>query len=257
MSVLRRLLICGTLGLAIVLAGCTQGSSQDPKALEGVQWTLSATSETQANLTKLGIIAKFDRTEMTGFSGVNSYNGAYKAGTDGSFEAGPFASTMMAGPEKAMTAEAAYMKLLDAADSYEVAEGKLTLKTADGKTLVYEEEKPFALAGSSWTVTGYNDGKEAVVSPVADSELTLEFGTDGTVTGTGGVNRFNGPYESGDTSIKIGQLMTTNMAGPEELMTQEQQYLAALQAATEWEVANGVLTLHDKQGAMQVVAEEK
>ena len=257
MRALGGMLMCVCVLMGVALGGCKQASSQDPAALKDVQWTLSASSETGTDLTKLGIIARFDETRMTGFSGINSYNGPHMAATDGSFEAGPFASTMMAGPAKAMAAEAAYMKMLEAAKTYEVADGKLTLKTSDGKTLTFDQEEPAALAVSSWTVTGYNNGKEAVVGPVTGSELTLEFGTDMTVSGTGGVNRFNGPYESGDTSIKIGPLMTTNMAGSEELMTQEQQYLVALQAATEWEVANNVLTLRDAEGAMQVVASKE
>ena len=87
--------------------------------------------------------------------------------------------------------------------------------------------------------------------------MTLEFGTDNTVSGAGGVNIFDGPFASDDTSIQIGPLMQTKMAGPVELMTEEQQYAAALQAATEWEVANDVLTLRDGGGAMQVVATRK
>lgn len=247
------MLVCAGLVMAVALAGCGQGS-QDPAALQEAQWTLSATSATEADLTKLGISAQFDGTRMTGFSGVNSYTGEYEASTDGTFKAGPFASTMMAGPAKAMAAESAYMKLVEAAEKYKVEGDKLTLTTADGTTLTYDRAKAFDLAGSSWTVTGYNNGKEAVVGPVEGSELTLDFGTDDTVSGTGGVNRFNGPYESGDTSIKIGPLMQTKMAGPEELMTQEQQYITALQNATEWEVANNVLTLRDNEGAMQVTA---
>ncbi len=245
------------LALAGVIAGCGGTASQDPAALEGVQWTLTASSETETDLADLGISARFDGASMTGFSGVNTYTGAYTAGDDGTFEAGPFASTLMAGPEEAMAAETAYMKLIDDANKYEVAEGKLTLTTTDGKTLSYEAAEAFTLAGSSWTVTNYNNGAEAVVGPVEGSELTLLFGADNAVSGSGGVNNFNGPFESGDTSIKIGPLATTMMAGPDDLMAQEQQYLAALQAATEWEVANGVLTLRDGEGAMQVVATEK
>ena len=257
MSALRMVGVLMALALAGVVAGCGGTASQDPAALEGVQWTLTASSETGADLTDLGISARFDGTSMTGFSGVNTYTGAYTAFEDGVFGAGPFASTMMAGPDDAMAAEAAYMKLAEAAEMYEVADGRLTLTTPDGKTLSYEAAAPFALSGSSWTVTNYNNGKEAVVSIAEGSELTLLFGADSAVSGSGGVNTFSGPFESDETSIKIGPLAATMMAGPDDLMTQEQQYLAALQAATEWEVANGVLTLRDGEGAMQVVATEK
>ena len=73
----RGLLICVAVLVSVALVGCTQENSQDPAALEGVQWTLSASSET--DLTKLGIIAKFDGVRMMGFSGVNSYTGPYEA----------------------------------------------------------------------------------------------------------------------------------------------------------------------------------
>jgi heat shock protein HslJ len=257
MGVRRRLLACIMIVLAVLMVGCTQAKSQDPSALKGVQWTLSKSSETAEDLTKLGIMAEFDGTRLSGFSGVNSYTGAYTAEADGTFKAGPLATTMMAGPPQLMAAETLYLKLLGAAEKYEVAEKTLTLTTADGKTLTYEGAAPPDLAGSSWTVTNYNNGKEAVVGTVTGSELTLAFGTDGNVSGSGGVNTFSGPFTSAETSIKIGPLAATMMAGSEELMAQEQQYMTALQAATTWDIANGVLTLRDDKGAMQVVASQK
>lgn len=103
-------------------------------------------------------------------------------------------------------------------------------------------------------MTGYNNGKEAVTSPLFDAELTLTFGSDGTASGNGGVNNFNGPFESDTEAVKIGPLATTKMAGSAELMQQEQQYLTALQAATEWGVSNGILSMRDGEGATQIVA---
>jgi len=103
-------------------------------------------------------------------------------------------------------------------------------------------------------VTGYNNGKQAVTSPAADSTLTVEFGTDGTVSGNGGVNTFNGPFESTEKTVKIGPLASTMMAGPQELMDQEAQYLAALQNATVWTLVQGRLEMRDEAGATQIVA---
>jgi len=257
MGASRKLLVCTLILVVMLLVGCTATSSQDPEALKGVQWTLSASSETSADLTKLGIFAEFDGTRMTGFSGVNTYTGPYTVGADGTFSAGPLATTMMAGPPQLMTAETLYLGVLDAAESYEIADKTLTLTTGDGKTLTYQATPAPELAGSSWKVTNYNNGKEAVVGMADGSEVTLSFGTDGTVSGNGGVNTFNGPYESGEDSIKIGPLTSTLMAGPDELMAQEQQYLAALEAATTWEITNGVLTLRDDSGATQVLASQK
>ena len=203
-----------------------------------------------------GITADFNEGRLSGFAGVNSYTGPYTAEKNGQFSAGPLAATLMAGSGPAMAAETAYLKLIEAAEKYSVAESKLTLTTKDGTTLVYEKAKPFTLGGSSWNVTGYNNGKQAVQGLEADSKLTLEFGTDGTASGNAGVNSFNGPYSSGDTSIKIGPLATTKMAGEPALMEQEQAYLAALQAATQWEVGRDTLTLRDAEGATQVIAKK-
>lgn len=254
MAVFRRSLALVIVGALLLLPGCAGKAKQDPAALQGVQWALTASSETKTDLTKLGIYTQFDANTMSGFSGVNSFSGPYTAGADGAFNAGPLASTMMAGPPAAMAAETAYLKLLEAADSFEIAQGKLVLKTPDGASLTFDAASPPALAGSSWLVTGYNNGKQAVVTPVAGSNLTLKFGTDNTVSGSGGVNTFNGPFESSTATISIGPLAATKMAGSEQLMAQEQQYLSALQAASEWEISNGSLTLRNDQGAMQVTA---
>jgi heat shock protein HslJ len=248
------------LGLALV-SGCTTpgatGPAQDPAALEGATWLLTGTSVADVDPTQLGITAEFASGTMSGFSGVNSYSGPYEAKDDGTFSAGPLAGTLMAGPEPLMKAEQTYLKLVDDAKSFAIADSTLTLTSTDGSTLTFEKAEPFDLSGTSWKITGYNNGKEAVTSPEADSELTLEFGTDGTVSGNGGVNQFNGPYEATEDTIKIGPLASTKMAGPENLMTQEAAYLAALEAGTTWEVVNGVLTTRDAGGAMQINAVAK
>ncbi len=191
---------------------------------------------------------------MSGFSGVNQYSGPYTADpSSGSFKAGPLAGTLMAGPEPLMAAESAYLKLLEGCDSYKVEGGKLTLSTGGNESLSYEAAEKAELPGSKWVVTGYNNGKQAVTGPAVDSTLTVAFGTDGKVGGNGGVNTFSGDFESGPSSVKIGPLASTKMAGPPELMTQEAAYLTALQNATTWEIQSGKLTMRDASGATQIV----
>ena len=256
MSVVKHVLaVAGCLTCAAVLAGCSGGSgAQDPSALEGVQWELVASNVTDVDVSEIGITMNLDAGEISGFAGVNSYAGPFETGDDGSFDAGPLATTLIAGPEPLMAAETAYLQILDASESFEVSEGGLTLRTADDETLEFVAAEPFDLAGTSWTITGYNNGKEAVVGPEPDSELTLEFGTDGTVSGSAGVNTFSGGYTATEVSIEIGPLATTMMAGPDNLMMQETAYLAALEASTEWEVVGGVLTTRNAEGAMQINA---
>ena len=241
--------------LLVGLVGCGSAAPKaDPAALEGVEWGLTGSSMSSADLGAAGITAKFDGKIMSGFSGVNQYTGGYTAGTDGSFKVGKIAATLMAGPEPRMAAEKAYLELLAKCDSFAVADGVLTLSTGGNETLTYEKAKPASLPGTSWTVIGYNNGKEAVTGPSAEATPTLVFGTDGTVSGFGGVNNFNGPFESTEKTVKIGPLAATMMAGPQELMDQETQYLAALENSTVWALVQGRLEMRDGSGATQVMA---
>lgn len=242
-------------GLLLTVAGCGgEAGSQDPTALEGVEWQLVESSVSSADLGAAGITASFEAGQMGGFSGVNQYSGGFTADADGSFSAGPLAGTLMAGPEPLMAAESAYLALVEECDTFSVTDGKLTLSAGEADSLVFEAGKAVELPGSSWTVTGFNNGKEAVVGLVADSQLTLEFGTDGTVSGSSGVNQFNGPFESTADTIKIGPLAGTKMAGEPELMDQEAQYIAALEAAVSWKVVGGRLEMRDASGATQITA---
>ncbi|MEE4276806.1 MAG: META domain-containing protein, partial [Thermoleophilia bacterium] len=63
---------------------------------------------------------------------VNTYSGSYTTGGVNDFSVGQIASTMMAGPEPDMEAEAAYLGLLEDAASFHATETTLTLFGSDG-----------------------------------------------------------------------------------------------------------------------------
>ena len=67
----------------------------------------------------------------------------------------------------------------------------------------------------SWDVTGYNNGKQAVVSPVAGSKLSAIFTAD-QVSGSAGCNTYSGGYTIDGTTIKIGPLASTQKACADE-----------------------------------------
>ena len=257
MNKFSRIALSGlVIGAIAMTAGCATsgGTVKSAGDLADTNWDLVGSSLSSRDLGAAKITAAFDATQMSGFSGVNQYSGAYTADpSSGSFKAGPLAGTLMAGPEPLMTAESAYLKLLEGCDSYKIEGGKLTLSTGGNESLTYEAAAKAELPGSKWVVTGYNNGKEAVTGPAVDSTLTVAFGTDGKIGGNGGVNTFSGEFESGEKSVKIGPLASTMMAGPPELMTQETAYLAALQNSTTWEIQSGKLTMRDASGAMQVL----
>lgn len=84
----------------------------------------------------------------------------------------------------------------------------------------------------TWVVTAYRSGDE-MVEPDRRTEAGLVV--EGTrIAGSMGVNRFSGQI---DDEIPIGPLATTRMAGPAELMKQEDTLLEILQSADTVEVA--------------------
>lgn len=89
-----------------------------------------------------------------------------------------------------------------------------------------------ALEGN-WVVTAYRSGEEMVEpDPRAEASLMIDGAL---IAGTMGVNRFSG---SVDGDLPVGPLATTRMAGPEELMRQEDTLLELLESADVIEVVD-------------------
>jgi heat shock protein HslJ len=132
----------GVLAVALVVAAALfvlAGCSSSGTSLENTKWKLVSWSLSSIDPATVTITAEFADGQMSGNSGVNTYSGPYKAGPGDTFQAGPLSSTLMAGEESAMQAEAGYQALLGQAASFKVADGKLTLFNGDRQeSLIYE-----------------------------------------------------------------------------------------------------------------------
>lgn len=69
---------------------------------------------------------------------------------------------------------------------------------------------------------------ESVGGQPVISDPSVELGADGRITGRTGLNRMMGSFEVVDGVLRCSPLATTRMAGPPELMDQENRLLAAL-----------------------------
>lgn len=108
------------------------------------------------------------------------------------------------------------------------------------------QRAPVVLIGS-WQVTeiGGSPANGAV-----NSNLTVE--NDGSVFGSAGCNRVMGGLKGDREKVSFGPLATTKKLCPEDVMKQEQAFLAALGAAKAY-VANKVsLELMDDHGKVLV-----
>ena len=144
---------------------------------------------------------------------------------------------------------------LSAASLYFFEDGRLFIDLmADSGTMHFTPQS-LDLADTSWVVTGYNNGEQAVVSVIAETELTARFDSSGTLSGSAGCNNYNAAYQTKDNNITLGPAATTRKAcpEPEDLMTQETQYLTALETASTYTRRGNRLELRTSEGALAVV----
>jgi heat shock protein HslJ len=237
-----------------------QGASE-AVSLEGPLWTLSGYANTRGGLTGpvegSKVTAIFQDGRLSGNASCNTYGADYTVDGNQLTIGLAITTMMMCEPQDVMQQEQTYLAALAQVAAYQIDGDTLTLVDANGTVLlVYTETAPLTLTGVTWTVTTYNNGKQAVVSLLADTELTLIFGEDGSVSGSAGCNQYTGGYTVDGSAIKIGPLAATMMmcGEPEGVMEQEAQYLAALQAATTFAIPGDVLELRDDSGALMVSA---
>jgi heat shock protein HslJ len=107
---------------------------------------------------------------------------------------------------------------------------------------------PDNLAGSWQVTTMAIQGGTAILEPTA--AITLTFNSDGTVTGNGGCNNYNGPFtltgavtEKG-SGLSIGPLTSTKMYC-QDTSSQEGTYLDLLGKAMAYDVDTKQLTITD------------
>ena len=105
------------------------------------------------------------------------------------------------------------------------------------------------LAGTSWRVTGYNNGKEAVQSVLPDTEPTAYFAPDGTLSGNGGCNAYTSSYTISENTIRIAPPATTRKMCPQPgVMQQEAAIMRALSGAAAFRLSGDSLDLLNADG---------
>jgi heat shock protein HslJ len=208
-----------------------------------------------ARLPQTRVTINFAEGEVSGTAGCNNYFGPYQA--DGnSLTIGPLGSTMMMCiQDDTATQETAFLANLGNVASYDIVNNQLQLIDAEGNTiLVFNVEESIPLVGTDWTVTGYNNGQEAVVSILADTEMTALFDENGLVSGSAGCNNYRASFETSAETINIGPAASTRKLCPEPegIMEQETLYLAALEMAATYEIDGSRLDMYDVDGARVV-----
>ena len=113
---------------------------------------------------------------------------------------------------------------------------------------------PGGLDATSWKLESYADTTAEMVAVLPGSVVTLDFQAT-QVSGSAGCNNYSGPYQPSGSKIEIGPLVTTRKMCNEPLgiMEQEGFYLAALEAAAEYDLRADRLEIKDDGGDVSLV----
>jgi heat shock protein HslJ len=240
------------------LAGCCRlVAATAASPVEGPTWRLAQISGSEpeglAGLDR-AVRVTFEDGLARGFSGCNNFSGSYQR-EGNRLQLGHLASTMLACPEPALSIENAFRAAFAGTLEFTVDGDRLQASAASGARLLFEREAPPQLAGSSWTVTMFNNNRQAVIGVLGDPEITLEFASE-QVSGSAGCNRYSATYTSDGKRISFGPVTATRMTCAEPVMTQEQGFLAALASAVSWRIDGNVLDMHraDSERAIWAVS---
>ncbi|MFO1394079.1 MAG: META domain-containing protein [Steroidobacteraceae bacterium] len=244
----RSLAFCAA--LTIVMAGPMAFGADAPASLDGTAWVLATLGDAPAPELP-AVTLSFQDGRLSGTDGCNRYSGTYHSSGSGFALGGGIASTKMScGPSVMATAQS-WNAALAAARSWRIVEGRLELLGPGGKRLATLTAQPTALAGTHWKATGINNGRQAVVSVVEGTSVTLAFDAGGRASGTGGCNRYTAQYRASGTSIEFGKAAATMMACANPAVAeQEQNFFRALEVAQVVRVEGDRLELRTASGAL-------
>ena len=197
--------------------------------LNGTSWELAQVSRKGKNVVipkEAKITINFLENEINGFSGINNYSGDYMVKNNFTLSA-DVATTLMAGPENLMNIEQNFLDILQSFPKISYNASTLTLSNKKEvwtfKVLTLNKK----LKNTSWKLLNM-DGKDvSKLISKNENNITLSFNENG-INGNSGINNYFGDCEIVNNNIKVGPLGSTRMAGPENLMKVEREFLELL-----------------------------
>ena len=244
--------------MALLLSAGPVTAAEQPSAtsIEGPDWRLTDLRGLDPSVLRDAprpVTAGFKAGRISGFSGCNQFFGPYTVDHD-RVVIGPLAGSMMACEKPSMALESAVHAALTGTLRYVVAQDGLTLFSGNEPVLTFQAAPAPALEGVSWKITGFNNGRQAVVSPLSGTALSVTF-KQGWVEGFAGCNSFRASYTAQADRIVIGSPAVTRMiCNKEGVMQQERQFLSALESATTWGFIGQQLDMHRSDGERVLTA---
>ena len=236
--------------LTLILGASMLSLSALAAGIEGPTWSLTDVQGLDARLLPTGpraVTAQFEGGRVSGFSGCNRFFGGYTLNQD-RLVIGQLGGSMMACDDAAMKVEGAVKRALYGTFRPVLNGDRLALMSEAGQAvLAFKAEPAATLEGLRSNITGFNNGRQAVVSPRVDTTISLGF-AGGVVKGFSGCNTFRATYRADGNRIAVGPVSTTRRVCDSAVMQQEREFLTALKSTTTWGFSGALLDMHRPDG---------
>ena len=173
------------------------------------------------------ITINFSKDRINGYSAVNIYFGNYKI-QNNILILSNVGTTEMAGSQELMDIERKFFDILQSSPKISYDKETLTLSNNKGEIWTFKvltlEKK---LHNTDWRLINMA-GKNMKFQMKNEEQITLSF-TENEINGNAGINNYFGSYKISNDNISIQGIGATEMAGPDNLMRIEGEYLALLE----------------------------
>jgi len=216
-----------------------------PPSLDGTAWVLDGND---------AVSLQFEQGRVSGSDGCNRFNGPYVSRGASLTIGPPLAATRMACPPPLQQQAARFNQALAATRFFRREGAQLRLLAADGSVRATLVSQSRSLDGR-WQVSAYNNGRQAVVSPLLGTELDLSFLEGGRIGGNSGCNRYSATVQLDGSKVAITAPLSTRRLciAPAGVMEQEQQFLAALSSVATLRQEVQRLELRRADGALALI----
>jgi heat shock protein HslJ len=240
---------------AAMVASAVGVSAQAPSAIEGVSWRLMEISKLDAATMDQSprAIARFVNGQLSGFSACNRFKGSYSLAGD-RLTIGNQTHTVNKCADPARDIETVLRMAFDHPVRYQVVDGRLSCKSENGTSMVFEAEPLQGIEGVEWEVSEFSDGKGAMVPPAMGTTASFSLRADGAIVGNAGCNLFKVPYTRDGERLTLGETAATHRNCGAGVADRERTFLAAVSGVKSWKLRGELLDLLLADGTRALTA---
>jgi heat shock protein HslJ len=246
--------------IAVSAVGCansegdTNGLRSTPVDLEATDWVLVRADSSLTTDDDSPVTLAVGDNRVSGTGPCNAFNGDLDLDGD-SVEITHLAGTLRACDDSIMDAEGEFFAALEAVDTIDLSDDRLVLSSDQGANLTFRAFDAREHLVGEWAIVNVATGN-AIESVLPDTDPSVTFRDNGTVTLATGCNDGEGFWQLDGDALTVGPLRQTRKfcSDPEGVMRQEAALVRALESADRVQVTPANLTILNDRGHIALVA---